>query len=305
MAACQHKVEFDKEYHISLSEDNTYVAGQPVEFEITGNMDNILFYSGESGSEYIHRDRFHVSADQIKSATLTLQTQARYKDGVYKDALKIYVTDTFDGLRWDDGKSDRLKVKEMSESGMEGWTALEYVNGPHQEWVTQSFDITDYVDNFAVAFHWCPKIGEWGKYYVIGDVCVEVEGMDPLHYNLHDFNINALMMSDTYSPYETGSANGQIYLNSVEYDFGLMGSTGITHEVDGWVFSTPEQLGKVECDRGTVIKTIETTLNSYEYTWDKPGSYKVTFVSTDYVDGRGHREVLHFNINIVSKLSEE
>ena len=60
MAGCQQDDAIDPAYHITMDANNTYVAGEPVKFNIHGNVDNILFYSGETGSQYVYKDRYEV-----------------------------------------------------------------------------------------------------------------------------------------------------------------------------------------------------------------------------------------------------
>lgn len=58
LAACQHDVIYEVDYNITLDNENTYYAGEPVKFNITGEVENLVFYSGETGSQYVYKDRF-------------------------------------------------------------------------------------------------------------------------------------------------------------------------------------------------------------------------------------------------------
>ena len=71
-SACSQKIVFDVDYNVTLNPENTYVAGEPVRFDITGNVDNLLMYTGEIGSEYRYKDRYEVAIEDVKSATLDL-----------------------------------------------------------------------------------------------------------------------------------------------------------------------------------------------------------------------------------------
>ena len=52
MASCQHDVIYEADYNVTLDKENTYYVGEPVKFNITGEVDNLLFYSGETGHQY-------------------------------------------------------------------------------------------------------------------------------------------------------------------------------------------------------------------------------------------------------------
>lgn len=300
LVSCQHKPDFDRNFHITLDGGNTYIAGDVVRFNINGNIDNILFYSGEPGSEYVHRNRYMLTKDEIESATLSLELQARYKGGEYKGGLDIYVTDQFDGLLWNDGLQDRIKVQAMLEDGMQGWRKLEYKAGASEEWTKHEYDVTGLTDNFAIAVHWNPEIGQWGKYMMNGDLVIQpVSGMPELTYDIKDMGLNVLNMPEDYKPYKTDSTNGFISFSSTEAEVGFMGSTGITYQLDSWLFSIPGPVGRLEGDTGLVVKNLQNDRDYFEYRWEKPGLYKVVFVCVDHSAGEGRRIVSEFNVNIV------
>ncbi len=52
MTSCEHQVYFPVDYNITLDKENTYLAGEPVRFNFKGEVDNVLFYSGETGHQY-------------------------------------------------------------------------------------------------------------------------------------------------------------------------------------------------------------------------------------------------------------
>lgn len=302
LASCQHKPDFDRDFHITLDGDNTYVAGEPVRFNINGSIGNILFYSGEPGAEYEHRNRFYLSEDDIESATLILEVQPRYKGSVYPGGLDIYVTDRFDGLLWDDGVQDRQTVEAMAED-MQDWQRLDYTASGSAEWVECQYDVTGYMDNFALAMHWHPQIGEWGKYMVNGDIVVKPKGGLPeMVYDIKDIGLSVLNMPLSYEPYKTGSENGFVSFGSSEGEIAFMGSTGIDHEVDSWLFSTPGPVCRMEGDSGLIIKNLRNDINYFEHSWETPGLYKVVFVSVDYAAGASRRIISEFNVNIVAPI---
>ena len=66
MASCQQDVVYEVDYNITLDPANTYYAGDPVKFNIDGDVDNLLFYSGETGSQYIYKDRYEVPLEEAE-----------------------------------------------------------------------------------------------------------------------------------------------------------------------------------------------------------------------------------------------
>ena len=69
----------------------TIKAGTPVVFNISGDPDNISFWSGEEGSAYANKDRIVVDANEVESSTLHFKIWARYGNGdCTKDVLHMY-----------------------------------------------------------------------------------------------------------------------------------------------------------------------------------------------------------------------
>ncbi len=123
MAACESQMPYGSDFEVSLDKDNTYLAGEPVRFNFTGDVDNMLFYSGETGSQYKFKDRYEVGMDAVIAANLSVDFYAQYG---YARGLDVYISNEFKGLTGTDGAADRQTIKEMWEGGMQGWTKLEY-----------------------------------------------------------------------------------------------------------------------------------------------------------------------------------
>ena len=118
-AACEHEtITTGFNYNITLDGENTYYAGEPVRFNIEGDVDNIIFYSGEFGSEYQYRDRYTLPTEEVASAVLDLEIQHRW--GNANPALEIYISNSFEGLLGSSGLLDRETVRYMYEAGMPG-----------------------------------------------------------------------------------------------------------------------------------------------------------------------------------------
>ena len=95
VASCQNQDYIEADYNVRLSGANTYRAGEPVRFEISGNVDNLLFYSGENGHQYRYYNRYVVAPEDVRSAEFQMSIRPLYG---YEGALDIYVSESFDGL---------------------------------------------------------------------------------------------------------------------------------------------------------------------------------------------------------------
>ena len=204
LAGCeQANVYQDVDFRVTLDPSNTYQAGDPVRFNISGNPDNLLFYSGEDGHEYQYRDRYLTSAENVDSVVLFLQIQ--HRSGARNDGnteLEIFYNTNFEGLSGNE-QTDRPTVKGMSEtidggSVPEGWTRIPY-DKPDPEQDAYDTVLVKFTDNsviaeqFCLAFYWNPPQPEkpttsnvnMDTFYVNGDLTVYFPGGFP---EIHDGN---------------------------------------------------------------------------------------------------------------------
>ena len=159
MAGCERGLVYPVEYRISLDPSNTYYAGEPVVFNIEGNVDNLLFYSGETGHSYEFADRFYVPVEQVNSCQIIFDIMASYGR---PEGLEIWISNSFEGLKGDDGMADRATIQEMVDGGMQGWTKFPYNEGPSTQWTEQeAFDLSPYMDNFCIVRSTGIRYGMW------------------------------------------------------------------------------------------------------------------------------------------------
>ena len=303
MASCQHDVVYEADYSVVLDAGNTYYAGEPVKFNITGEIDNLVFYSGENGHRYEYRNRFEVPLEKVVNATLHMDFQARYGAA---NALEIYLSKDFTGLSGTDGMADRATIQAMVDGGMQGWEKLEYKEGPSTQWTSQDFELKDYLNNLSIAFHWCPpKLDQTQRtYWINGQIDLELDGVDPVSMGILDMGLTTVMMNEELDPYHKNNSDGSIRFdnpNAAQICMQGIGANKLTYCLDGWIISTPAPLNKVSCDKGIVVKNLQNYLHEYEYTWTKPGTYKVTFLGRNENYVHESEQVIEYTINILEK----
>lgn len=301
---CTHNVVEEVDFYVKLAPSNTYVTGEKVVFNFTGNAENIVFYSGEKGSEYQYHDRYAIPAENIESAQLSLDVISQYgKAG----ALEIWVSDKFGGLWGDDQIKDREIVESLTSSDMtSNWTKLDYTDPGSGGTVKVTHDIVGLKDNFCIAFHWNPTFD--GKssqrtYRVNGAINLGVKDMGESQMTLSNLDFTAVMMNPERDAYITGTKNGTIILNDSVYSlfFKGCGATEFNYALDGWAISRPRALNKIENDKGLVIKNTQNYMDSYEYVWNEPGTYEVAFVVTNSNYAGSYEVVKKMTVNIIDK----
>ena len=282
VACTQDDILYDVDYNVTLSPDNTYYAGDPVTFDIDGEVDNILFYSGESGHEYQYKDRYSITMDLIKSATLHLEIQPRYGSGT----LQVWYSSSFSGLAGNDGNADREAMAQMEEGGMSGWTPITVCAETNEETslttTAVDIDITPAIENFSLAFLWnhTDAATTQRHYWVNGNISIEAEGFGTISTDLSTLAMTTVMMNDEIEdPYYKNDGNGSIVLGgNQDINFQGCAANEKAFPLKGWVVTTPQMLNAVANDEGTVIKNMQNYLSSYSYTYAEPGTYTAVFV---------------------------
>ena len=306
LAACSHDdISEPVSFDIKLDHSNTYSAGEPVKFLVEGNVDNLLFYSGETGSQYKYKDRYNVSAESVKSAKLQLDIKSQYGN---PDGLDIYVSNAFDGLSGVDGAADREKIKKLVKDNMPGWKKMDF-DEQTNKWTSNFIDVSDCLDNFCMAIHWHPKRD--GKsaqrtYLVNGGINLEIEGAADTKLKISDLGLISVMMNEEINdPYKKNAGQGSIIFNApatAEIQFKGVAATYLPYALDAWVFCVPSQLNKVPNDKGIVVKNMQNYMKSFQYNYMQPGNYTATIVGTNRNYKGVSSSVKQLSVHIVDKL---
>ena len=301
---CEHKVIEDIDFYVSFNAENTYFAGEKVVFNFDGNAENIVFYSGEKGSEYQYHDRYSIPSENIESAQLSLDVVSQYgKAG----AMEIWITDKFGGLWGDNQVGDREIIASLADDDMtKTWIKLDYTDPGAGGTVNIEHDIVSLKDNFCIAFHWNPIYD--GKnsqrtYRVNGEINLGVKGMGQSKMTLSNLDFTSVMMNPERDAYITDKKNGSIILDDSVYSlfFKGCGATEFNYALDGWAISRPRPLNKIENDKGMVLKNTQNYMDSFEYVWNEAGTYEVVFVASNSNYAGSYEIVKKLTVNIVDK----
>lgn len=281
-ACSQNDILYDVDFNVTLAPENTYYAGDPVTFNFEGEVDNLLFYSGESGHEYQYRDRYSIPVSELESATFHLEVTPQYGEGT----LDVWYSNSFEGLPGNSA-DDKSAVSQMFENGMQGWQKITIWDDTNKETsntlASVDIPVTDAMENFSLAFHWdheSPATTQrW--YRVDGNISLVAPSYGTITTQLNDLIMTSVMMNDEIEdPYHKNAGNGSIIFNDSSNDiiFRGIGANLLTYALDGWVITTPQMLNAVANDKGEVIKNMQNYMESYSYTFAEPGTYTVTFV---------------------------
>lgn len=313
------------DFGVRLDPENTYVAGESVKFDFTGSYENLVFFSGEDTHKYKYKDRFQLSPEDVRSASLNLTLVSQY--GHASDpgsAMEIYVSDSFDGLTGTDFLADSIKINSMVEAGLPGWEKIDTVPGAlYQNSRATEFSKTypldgKYIDQFSLAFHYHPNwatdetTASWKKFcYFTGNLSLDLYGAAPSAQDIRTLNYVGIVMNNKASfpnPYGTVAWNG--LTGGFLYDYpgkgyvsfvGGKNTSGVL-DLDVWMISAPITLNMIDPDEGETIKGFIDYLPSYEYTFENPGTYTVTFIASNASHIGQSQEVKEVTVTIVDKM---
>ena len=79
---------------------------------------------------------------------------------------------------------------------------------------------------------------------------------------------------------------------------------GVDHYCNGWIFSVPRAFLTIEPDEGVVVKNLQNYTESFEYSFEEPGTYTVTFVGANENYLGSSSQVKEFKVNIIPPVIE-
>lgn len=241
----------------------TYKAGDSVKFSISGNPDNLMFYSGEQGHKYELRKRDSAEND------LQIEFRSFVSFAVIYPNLQLMVSNDFSG------KADTPSVKAAT------WTDItsKAVFSTGKDSVPSGLiSLKPYVNTqkpsspIYVAFRY-------------------TDYKKPLGQNrwvIRTFGANNVAPDGTVTPMAVMATGGWQQVNfkntAFVWSIGtaqlLMPSSSAAQAADDnedWVISKGFNPTYIKQDVGTVLKNISTTLPEFSYVFTQPGTYKVVF----------------------------
>lgn len=283
LQACSKEIDTETPALDVRMEQSTVKAGEAVRFLINSDANVLSFYSGEVLKDYEYRAGRVVELDSVR---LSFSTSLNY--GTQKDQFAVFISNDFNG----DYTADGIKaatwqnitslfklapgnsntaipagVKNITEYAVDGkplYIGYRFIvqpqtaNGGSKLWTMSAFSVTGHsiLGSQVLADH---KSAGW---HVI------LQG-------LHDPGRGAIVQA----------AQLAFYGNNLNYKDELQ---------EDWVISKALETGATDMgpDWGTGIKTLpDPQLESYEYTYEKPGKYIATFVGKN-VNSHSEKQVI-------------
>lgn len=300
LTGCSQDLEVPVSFSVRLSEENTFKPGETVKFLIDGDVDNIVFYSGESGHQYEYKNRYEYDTSDIESITLDVNYGIwydQYQSPEDPTQLETYICTSWDSdkITWSDFEADSTAFRKMLEEGMPGWEKLQYVDEIDKEhtYVPYSYKLdAKYVEGLVIAFHFKPREtydnAVWRRFYnIYGLLTTNFEQGTPFALNFFSMSWQTFTMNCIpearyeYVRDECGVKIATSGVYTIRFDARRYYSDGRYPLPEAWAICKPIKMNKANPDTGESIKNLQNVLREYRYVYETPGTYKAVFVGTN------------------------
>lgn len=317
LASCSHVLDIPVDFTVKLSEGNSFKAGEPVSFDISGNVDNIVFYSGQNGHRYEFRDRYDYDTSDIESISLNINYGIWYGNPEPGDPtqLETWICTSWDSdkISWSDSDADSLAFKKMYEEGMQGWERLDYTDDVTKEhsYVPYTYTLDPkYVDGLVIAFHYIPVETNTSAYYrrwynIYGLLTTTFAGAaTPFTLNFFAMSWQTFMTNCTpaahynYVSDVCGVKLATSGVYTIRFDGRICYQSNKYPLPEAWAICKPIKMNNANPDTGEAIKNLQNVLREYRCIYDEPGTYKAVFVGTNRNYMGGSRQVHEIEFTI-------
>ena len=301
---------------ISLDGSKFYV-DEPLTFSFKGDADIISFWSGEEGNDYEWRatDRI-LQSEGVLSFGTAFQAGAQWKNQALPD-------------------EDSKLISFLWSDDFDGDYSIEGIGRAHWHAVTDSFTIASArVDNARLLNNATPSGDVYLKDLIPADAHLPLYFAFRYHIQAYydslansrsrvavssftirgvnaDLNMNEVLVNNSTAGWtlvSSGYADAdKDYMPEVAPSYIWFDcSTSNRAERFCWAVSqayNPDYSVNLGCDYAVGIKSFsDTPLNSYTYSYSKPGNYRVVFSSSNVAsDGKASMALQSFDIEIVSR----
>jgi len=267
LTSCQKTYDLEPQDDFSVTaEKKNYKVGEAVNFIINGKPENLVFWSGEVGRSYEHRQRTAVAGNAV---SLNFNTFAQFGlMPIDKSVIKLYVSTDFNGV---------YNAANVKAATWEEITSQATLSSGADQTPSGNIDLTSFASrnkNMAIAIvyqttvvkpevqqnRWVFRTFELRRTNQQGEV-TSLATMATAGWVAFNFSGPATNWSIT-------SAQLLTVRNNTELD-------------DDWVVTKQFNPNSTLPDTGEPIKNISQNLNAFSKVYTKAGTYKVTFVATN------------------------
>ena len=263
----------------ALGKDSfTCKPGAEVLFKYQGDCDYITFWSGESGKEYINKNRISIPVD---SAYLEFTSYSAFGNTAQPRPLSVYVSNTFFGnYSW-------VGIYDITVN----WDTITPANTPNYNsslipFPSGKISLSKYNGKgFYIAFKFVSdSLTGTARQVRIGNFAVK-------GYT----SIGVITMADTPTAgFMPVNIAGPSVWSNTSTTLDIRG-TAQKFEED-WFISSEIALGRLNPDKGLPIKTLADNISDFRTTYNAAGTYHVTIETVNSRYGASHSKLQNMTI---------
>lgn len=297
-AACEKREVANLDLKVTTSK-TTYKVNDTVTFNITGNPDQLMFYSGEIGHKYSYKDRTRAESNNI---TLEFASNRAYGSlTTQPNSLTLWASQTFNGTYTADNVNEAndwvditaaFTISPLNSAGT--YVSSGVVNLTTLGSLGFNLDITKPV---YFAFKYKGSTGStqtrcWVNQFDINTTTTDGQVLSVTNIGSTSWSEVKVLPTSPVSWTFDKNTNGIV--TAAKFQGGA--ATILSNEV--WLITNGLDLTSVQSDRGVAIKDIRARLDQYQYIFTEPGTYTVTFVGANINIYGESRAVKEFTITI-------
>ncbi|WEK37689.1 MAG: DUF5017 domain-containing protein [Candidatus Pseudobacter hemicellulosilyticus] len=243
----------------------TYKVGDTITFQLEGNPDNIIFYSGDLGHNYEYRTRTAADND----LQVNFNTWVRYGDPLKRN-LYLMVSNDFEGV---------YDVEHLQKATWQDVTQLANFSLGTDQTPSGTISLKPFLGSvdtalFYVAFRYLDTMNTKGQ----NNWIVRTFSADKVSPEGNVTNM-AVMSSGGWKAINVKNTNKVWSITTAQLQMPNSAATETDNE--DWVITKGFSVRPVAPDAGVALKNISTLLPQYKHVYETPGTYKVVFEASN------------------------
>ena len=260
-ASCNKELTIKPLSFTATTSASTYKVGDTVHFKFTGNPDIISFYSAEDGHDYANRER---TAAEGKPQ-LQFTSYAQY--GTQVNTLQLMVSTDFTGTY------DAASIAKATWTDVTDRATLSTGGNNTPSGIIDLSDILAQKKPVFMAFKYTGVTGSTQKTWTLKDLTLSLLKTNNKVLPITDLASGGWKQVSIKNPAAVWSINAT--------QLRIAGGNGSAEDNEDWVISKLLYLNQVAPDVSVPIKNITQQLDSYDYVFTQPGTYKVVFLAAN------------------------
>lgn len=260
-ASCSKELTIDPLAFDVTTASTTYQVGDTVNFKFTGNSEFISFFSGEEGHNYDFRERTSIDG----APQLQFTSYAQY--GAQQNSLQLMVSNNFNG------------IYDVTNVGQATWTDITSratLSSGANNTPSGIIDLSDFLAQkkpIFFAFKYTGVTGSTQKTWTINNLTLDLlttsNGLLPIT-NLASAGWKQVSFLNPAAVWTFNATQVRI-----------AGGNASADDNEDWAITKLLYLNNVAPDVAVAIKNVTQKLDSYDYVFTQPGTYKVVFLAAN------------------------